>query len=150
MTAAQSQPPPLDSRAIRKQLAEIKEAQDEQSDIEAQRTGAGKLTAKLVTLFGAIITAAAVGGFVWVWDAQASNARQDSDLRHIIERTHEHDPAPLGHGEITAAQRATERRVDGLEAAQSAVNARLDRADAKQTRRHQDLMEAIRRVRSRR
>jgi len=99
----------VDEDTMRTTVHAIRKAQKKQALIEAERTGASKLTAKLISVFGGLITLAAVAGFVWVLDAQAINQRQDSEIHRLDERAREH-----GHAEVSKNVRATDRRVDML------------------------------------
>jgi len=141
-------PPELPSSYVRKTLTEIKKAQQAQVVIEAERAGAQKLRTRLFAIFGSMITAAAIGGFVWVWDAQASNQSQDAAIERINERAHEHDPTPPGHEEIEAQQATTDRRVDGIERSTKAITGRLDRMEREQATRHAETLAEIRRLRN--
>jgi len=115
-------PRKLDDDYIGKTLTQIKTAQAEQARIEAERTGASKMTARLLTLFGSILSASAIAGFVWVWDAQSTNQAQSSEIERLEERQREH-----GHSDIERSVGVSTRRVDGLERAHKNINARLDR-----------------------
>ena len=92
---------------MRTTLAAIRKAQDEHALVEAERTGAAKLTANLLRIFGGLITVAAVAGFVWILEAQEIDQRQDSEIERIKERATEHR-----HDGVSKNVRAVDRRVD--------------------------------------
>ncbi len=107
---------------MRTTIGAIRKAQKAQALIEAERTGASKLTAKLLSIFGTLITLGAVAGFVWILDAQAINQRQDSEIDHIEERAREH-----GHTGVSESVRATDRRVDMISGDLRQTSMRLDK-----------------------
>lgn len=138
---------PLVKMSERTLLERIEAAQQAQVVIEAKRAGAASFRAKLVTLFGGVLTAAIVAAFVWVWNAQTTNALQGAAIIEIERRAHEHDPPPPGHEEHDAARVLLDRRVDGVERATKAINDRLDRSDRDAVERHRQILEEIRRMR---
>lgn len=137
----------LDDAYIRKTLRSIKDAQSKQSRIEAERTGASKMTSRLLAVFGSMITAGAIGCFVWVWDAQQTSADQGAAI-HRVERMQTVHSDLVGHPDLAATQHATERRIDGIEAAQKAIGERLDRSERDQLTRHRELLEELRHLRA--
>ncbi len=137
-------PPKLDNGAVRKALSEIKKAQANQAIAEAQRVGASKLTAKLVAFFGATITAAAIGSFIWVLDVQSQNQAQTTAIKQLNKggpREHGHQGIEAIHTEDRAEDM---RRVDAVETAQKSLGERLDRRDAAMSQRLDDIMREIR------
>jgi hypothetical protein len=102
----------------------VSRALNRQARLEAERTGASKTTGKIVAFFGSTITAAAIGGFVWLWDTQATSQQHEARIARMSEEQQEQTEAL----ETTdATLDAIERRVTQNEAAQRAVNERLDR-----------------------
>ena len=141
-------PPKLDDEYVRAKLTAITQTQSKHAKIEAERAGASRLTARLVAVFGSLITAAAVASFVWVWDANVTNHAQDARIERIDERGREHDPPPPGHTELEREAVATARRVDANERSNKAINDRLDRMDREQESRHREVLEELRRLRA--
>lgn len=158
MADKSSNPPPLsiapsinsklDPSYVRRTLSDLKKGQASQREIEAERTGASKLTAKLLTFFGTVITAAAIGGFVWVWDAQAANHRQDAEIVHFEERMHSHDPAPAGHEDLEASVLENSRRIAAANSEARVIKTRLDAFERQQATRHAELIAELRRLRT--
>ena len=140
-----STPPrgPLDDDYVRASLKQIKQAQAEQAKIEHERTGASKTTSRLVTVFGSLITAAAIGCFVWIWNANATNAAQSVE----IETLENNPPSTHGHAEMEREARERERRLGALEGSYTAINARLDRIEREEAARHAEVLEELRRLR---
>ncbi len=136
---------PMSERTLCVTLERIEAAQEEQTRIESERAGAAKLRTRILTAFGGIITAAAVAGFAWVWDAQTTNALQDAAIRQVHEDADTHDPTPPGHEDLIAHDSALDRRVDGIDRAQKAINMRLDRRDREQTKALGEILTEIRR-----
>jgi len=147
--APHSTPPRrLDDEYVRRKLDLISRAQSKQAQIEAERTGASKNTSRLIAIFGTLITAAAIGGFGWVWSTSSETSRQSSAIERISERQAEHDPNPPGHEEMITATRTNERRIDGVDAATKQINARLDRIEREGATRHSEVLEELRRLRN--
>ena len=94
---------------VRTTLAAIRKAQKQHELVEAERTGASKLTARLLSIFGSLITIAAVAAFAWILEAQEIDQRQDSEIDRIEERANEHR-----HDDLSKNVRTTDRRVDML------------------------------------
>lgn len=140
--------PKISERTLCVTLERIEKAQREQRDIENKRAGASSTRARLLTAFGGVLTAAAIGGFVWVWDAQTTNALQDAAIEQVQLDARNHDAPPPGHGDLAAADVALQRRVDGVEGATKAINERLDRNDTTATERHRQILEELRRRRA--
>ena len=133
-------------RTLRKTLEDIATAQQDQRDVERKRMGASSFRARLLTMFGGVLTAAAISGFVWVWDAQTTNALQEAAIEQVRRDARNHDPSPPGHGELEVIDHALQRRVDGVEQAVKAINDRLDRSDIDAVVRHRDLLNEIRQM----
>lgn len=139
-----SSTPKMSERTLRNTLEGIEKAQLAQRDIESKRAGASSTRAKLLGAFGGLLTAAAIGGFVWVWDAQTTNALQDAAIQQVQLDARNHDAPPPGHGDLTAADVVLQRRVDGVEGATKAINERLDRNDTTAATRHAEILRALR------
>ncbi len=101
-------------KSVSDQLAEIKEAQDAQAKIEHVRTGASQLTAKLITLFGGIMTVAALGVFGWIWSAQASISKLEMG-----------GSAEHGHAAIESSIDDLNQRIDDHNAAQTKMLSKI-------------------------
>lgn len=137
-------PPKIDNGYVRKTLSEIKRAQAKQATIEAERSGASKLTTRLVTLFGTVMTAAVVGGFVWVLDVQSQNQAQDTAIQYLNDgslRSH-------GHRDIENTHSEGMRRVDAIETWQKNLGERLDRRDKAMAKKFDEIIKEIRRRRT--
>ena len=141
-------PSKLDDDYLRRKLEAISKSQARQNQIEAERTGAGKSQARLIAIFGTLITAAAIGGFGWVWSTSADTARQSAAIERISERQSDHDPAPPGHDEIEAAIHSNDRRIDASEQTMRTINERLDRIERESGERHREVLEELRRLRN--
>jgi len=144
--AAVSTPPKgvaFDEEYVRSSLRAIKLAQATQAEIEAERTGASKTTSRLVTVFGTLITAAAIGGFAWVWNANATNAVQEVELGELATNP----PSSHGHDEIIRAEHRNESDISSLKSSYSEINRRLDRMEREAETRHAETLEELRRIR---
>jgi len=126
---------------VRATLAKIQKVQAEQSMIEAKRAGASKLLARLIAVFGSLMTAAAIGGFVWVWTAQTSNALQDVAIEQLVKRDSQHEDMQTANHEI-------ERRIDEVERATKSINTRLNRIEKENSERHGEVLQELRRLRA--
>lgn len=140
----------MSERTLRKTLEEISKAQQEQRDVERERAGASKFRAKILTVFGGCITAAAIAAFVWVWNVQTTSALRGAAIEQVRIDARNHDAPPPGHGDLEAADVALQRRVDGVERATKAINERLTRNDELATTRHGEVLNQIRALRGRR
>ena len=149
-----SNPPhKMSERTLRTTLERIESTIEEQKTIEAERAGAAKLRTRILTAFGGVITAAAVAGFAWVWDAQTTNALQDVAIEQLARDARTHDPTPPGHeelGELETHDVALDRRVDAAENASKAINVRLDNMEKQSKTRHDAVLLELRRIRTRR
>jgi len=134
----------LDDDYVRSSLRSIKLAQAEQAKIEHERTGASKTVGRLVTIFGSLITAGAIAGFAWIWNANATNASQAVEIE-VLENN---PPNTHGHVEIVNESRERERRIGALEASFVEINNRLDRNEREQAARHAEVLEELRRLRA--
>lgn len=134
----------IDVEYLRNSLRQIKQAQAEQSRIESERTGASRTAGRLVAVFGSLITAAAIGGFAWVWNANADNRRQEVQ----IETLQSNPPPTHGHAVIDRDARAIELRIVAIESSYAAITSRLDRIERENTARHTELIEELRRSRA--
>lgn len=148
-------PPKMSERTLRTALESIAKKCHDNGDaigalqtIEDERAGASKFRAKLLAVFGGMITAAAVAGFAWMWDAQTTSALQGAAIEQVQSDAREHDPTPPGHGELEAHDAALDRRVDANESATKAINARLRRMEATATKRNADVLAELRRIRN--
>lgn len=143
-------PPRLDDEYVRAKLHAISLAVAKQAKVEAERAGASKFTARLLALFGTVITAGAVAGFGWVWSVQASTADHESRLHTLETNPHaEHGHRALDSeiGDVDGAVEEVDDRVDGLDASTKVITQRLDRIEREQAERHSDVMQELRRLR---
>lgn len=124
-------------------LEQIRTQQAAQSRIEAERTGAAKTTSMLIAVFGSTITAAAIGCFVWVWEAHASNSLRDARIEALTENP----PTVHGHALIERDVRSIEHRLVVIEASYAAINERLDRIEREEGSRHEEVIDELRRIR---
>lgn len=139
-TPVMSDPPEkLDNDYVRTTLKSIKKSQSDQILLEAERAGAAKLRAKFAALFGSIFTAAVVGGFLWVLDAQSQLQTHDSEIAHIKERQLEH-----GHRDLENQANETNHRVDAVERGQKLRDAQFARRDQEQHERLEQILQAVR------
>lgn len=92
--------------------------------IENERSGAGKLTSRLLAIFGGLGTAIAIAFAALLWNGNAADAGRDAAIAHQAEKATENTSA-IRHLADEAVE--LERRVDGLDSATKAVNGRLDR-----------------------
>lgn len=102
----------------------VSRALNRQARTEAERTGASKTTGKIVALFGSIITAAALGGFGWLWNTQAKGQEHEARIARMTEVQQEQVES-LDANE--ASDHDVERRVVANESAIRSINERLDR-----------------------
>jgi len=141
-------PKNLDPEYIRNKLDAISKSQARQNQIEAERTGAAKNTSRLVAIFGAFITSAALAGFGWIWHISEASAQHGALIERVSERLSDHDPAPVGHQEIEAEVHSNARRIESNEATTHAINERLDRNDEAAAERQRQILEELRRLRA--
>lgn len=92
--------------------------------LEAERTGASKLTSRLLAVFGALGTAIAIAFGGIVWNANAEDAARDALIDRLDEKVDEHNGSVRELGE---GQNELERRVDGVDANVDALTRRMDR-----------------------
>ncbi len=92
--------------------------------LEAERTGASKLTSRLLALFGALGTAIALAFVTVTWDANADAATRDAAIAGLVEKAR--GQATTIH-EIDARADTMERRIERADATQRAILNRLDR-----------------------
>lgn len=146
---ASNPPKRLDDEYVRRKLDAISRAQARQAQIEAERTGAARNVSRLVATFGALITAGAIALFGWVWQTSAATSRHESAIERVSERQLEHDPTPLGHADIEASIRENDRRIIEAHSATKQINARLDRIEREGSQRHREVLDELRRLRTR-
>lgn len=92
--------------------------------IEAERTGASKLTSKLLAVFGGVGTAIALAMAGLMWTGNAADATRDAEVVQLDEDVGEHSIKLVS---VERDARALERRVDVLGATQVEVSRRLNR-----------------------
>ena len=117
-----------------------------QRDIEKERSGAQKLTAKLVLIFGSIITTAAIGIAMWGYNSQMALAEQASDIEQL-----ETNPAgEHGHESIEVSVRNAERRIYVLERSTEELRRTMTSDTATRQSQYDDILIELRRVNTRR
>jgi len=136
-----SEPPrKLDNDYVRAALKAIKETQAEQAHIESERAGAAKYRNRLLTVFGGVMTAAAIGVFGWMWHADKTIDAHTSKITQLST-----NPArPHGHASLASEQRATQKQVNGLQGSHEALTERLDNNATAQNEKLDNILNAVR------
>lgn len=102
----------------------VTEQLNRQAKLEANRDGSSKTLNKLLMFFGSTITAAALGMFVWAWNANATYHTRALEIRSNRERASENSERLEVYRD---RNQELLNRVSGLDATNRAINRRLDR-----------------------